>query len=191
MEERVNLIHQRKISEQLWLLEHPSLYTAGSSAKSGDLLLPSLFPVYETGRGGQYTYHGPGQRVAYVMIDLKKRQKDVRKFVWSLEEWLIQTLDFFSIQGIRHPGRVGIWVTHKGQEKKIAALGIRLRHWVSFHGVALNVFPNLDHFKGIVPCGLSTYGVTSFQELGLAVSLEEIDGILKKKWPMIPFLKGY
>lgn len=189
MEQRVEAIHCHQGPELIWLLEHPPLYTAGSSAKAADLVMPNRFPVYETGRGGQYTYHGPGQRVAYVMIDLKKRQKDVRKFVWALEEWLIQALDVFHIQGQRRPGRVGIWVVHDGQDKKIAALGIRLRHWISFHGISFNVSPILEHFSGIVPCGLQGHGVTSLHELGVACALEDLDHALQQKWGKIPFLQ--
>ena len=182
MEDRVKAIHQGLAPEMVWLLEHPSLYTAGSSAKQSDLLMKNTLPVYETGRGGQYTYHGPGQRIAYVMLDLSKRRRDVRFFVTALEQWIIDTLAVFGIKGERRCGRVGIWVEHEGQEKKIAALGIRLRRWISFHGIAINVNPNLAHFKGIVPCGLAEYGVTSLKDLGISISLAELDDALQQTW---------
>jgi lipoyl(octanoyl) transferase len=176
--------------DMIWLLEHPPLYTAGSSAQDQDFLGTYPFPVYKTGRGGQYTYHGPGQRIAYVMLDLAKREKDVRKFVCALEEWIIRTLAVFHVKGERRPGRVGIWVVDKGQEKKIAALGIRLRQWVSFHGIAINVSPDLKHFGGIVPCGLSTFGVTSLKDLGITASLEEVDHVLMQQWQEVSLLRG-
>jgi len=182
MEERVQAIHERTAPEMVWFLEHPPLYTAGSSAKPSDLLDASGLPVYETGRGGQYTYHGPGQRVGYVMIDLTKRRRDVRFFVTALEQWIIDTLDVFGITGERRCGRVGIWVNHEGQDKKIAALGVRLRRWISFHGIAINVNPDLSHFQGIVPCGLSQYGVTSCEALGVSISLGELDEALRQMW---------
>jgi lipoyl(octanoyl) transferase len=182
MEERVQAIHEGTASEMVWFLEHPPLYTAGSSAKQSDLLDASGLPVYETGRGGQYTYHGPGQRVGYVMIDLTKRRRDVRFFVTALEQWIIDTLGVFGITGERRCGRVGIWVNHEGQEKKIAALGVRLRRWISFHGIAINVNPDLSHFQGIVPCGLSQYGVTSCEALGVSISLKELDEALRQMW---------
>ena len=182
MEKRVGDILEGSAEEMVWLLEHPSLYTAGSSAKKDDLLDAARLPVYETGRGGQYTYHGPGQRVAYVMIDLTKRNRDVRAFVAALEQWIIDTLNVFGIVSERRRGRVGIWVNHKGQDQKIAALGIRLRRWISFHGIAINVNPDLSHFQGIVPCGLSQYGVTSCEVLGVTVSLAELDEVLRDQW---------
>lgn len=182
MEERVNGIFNGSAEEMIWLLEHPSLYTAGSSAKKGDLLDAKTLPVYETGRGGQYTYHGPGQRVAYIMVDLAKRNRDVRAFVTALEQWIIDTLGVFSITGERRCGRVGIWVNHKGQDQKIAALGVRLRRWISFHGIAINVNPDLSHFQGIVPCGLSEFGVTSLDALGVTISLAQLDEALREQW---------
>lgn len=182
MEERVSGIVEGSAQEMVWLLEHPPLYTAGSSAKKADLLDAARFPIYETGRGGQYTYHGPGQRVAYVMVDLTKWNRDVRVFVTALEQWIIDTLGVIGINGNRRSGRVGIWVNHKGQDQKIAALGIRLRRWVSFHGIAINVNPDLSHFQGIVPCGLSEFGVTSCEALGVTISLAELDEVLRQKW---------
>ena len=175
--------------EHVWLLEHPELYTAGTSANLSDLIDPDLFPVYSSKRGGQYTYHGPGQRIAYTMLDLNKRGKDVRKYVHSLEEWIIQTLAEFDIKGERRKDRVGVWVVRddkpassSGQfmEDKIAAVGVRLRKWISFHGIAINVNPNLNHYKGIVPCGIQQHGVTSLADLGLKVTIEDLDKALIK-----------
>ncbi|MDC1269877.1 lipoyl(octanoyl) transferase LipB [Amylibacter sp.] len=175
--------------EHVWLLEHPELYTAGTSANLSDLIDPDLFPVYSSQRGGQYTYHGPGQRIAYTMLDLNKRGKDVRKYVHSLEEWIIQTLAEFDIKGERRKDRVGVWVlrddkppSSSGQflEDKIAAVGVRLRKWISFHGIAINVNPNLNHYKGIVPCGIQQHGVTSLADLGLKVTIEDLDKALIK-----------
>jgi lipoyl(octanoyl) transferase len=179
MEARVAAIRAGRAPELVWLLEHPPLYTAGTSARDDDLLDPQRFPVYRSGRGGQYTYHGPGQRVAYVMIDLKRRGGDLRAYVRDLEEWLIGTLASFNVAGERRPGRVGIWVRRGTREDKIAALGVRVRHWVSYHGVALNVDPDLSHFAGIVPCGVRGHGVTSLTDLGLPVTLEDADVALK------------
>lgn len=185
MEKRVAAIRSGAAPELVWLLEHPPLYTAGTSARDEDLLTPDRFPVYRTGRGGQFTYHGPGQRVAYVMLDLKRRGPDVRKFVTDLEEWLIRTLARFNVVGERREGRVGIWIDrgrHGGlenREDKIAAIGVRVRHWVTYHGVALNVEPDLGHFEGIVPCGIAGHGVTSLVDLGLPVSLADVDVALK------------
>lgn len=190
METQVQLIYQGESSEQIWLLEHPSPYTGGTSAKKNDLLDVKGFPVYETGRGGQYTYHGPGQRVAYVMIDLSKRDRDVRAFVTALEQWIIDALTQFDIKGERRCGRVGIWVTKDGIDHKIAALGIRLRRWVSFHGIAINVNPDLTHFQGIVPCGLNQYGVTSMHDLGVSVTLGELDEVLREIWERSEYLMG-
>lgn len=184
MEARVAAIRAGTAPELVWLLEHPPLYTAGTSANDADLLDAGRFPVYRTGRGGQFTYHGPGQRVAYVMLDLKRRGADIRRYVHDLEEWLIQTLAAFNIRGERRDGRVGIWVDKRsygglaGQEDKIAAIGVRVRHWVSFHGVALNIEPDLSHFSGIVPCGISQYGVTSMVALGHLVTMDEVDAEL-------------
>ena len=179
MEERVAAIRAGTAPEMVWLLEHPPLYTAGTSAREDDLLAPGRLPVYRTGRGGQFTYHGPGQRVAYVMLDLKGRGADVRAYVRGLEDWLIATLARFNVTGERRAGRVGIWVDHGcGQEDKIAAIGVRIRRWVSYHGVALNVEPDLSHFDGIVPCGVREHGVTSLVDLGLPVTLSDVDAAL-------------
>ncbi|MDD3021610.1 MAG: lipoyl(octanoyl) transferase LipB [Alphaproteobacteria bacterium] len=189
MERRVAGIRDGSMDEAVWLLEHPPLYTAGTSARAEDLLSPR-FPVYDTGRGGQYTYHGPGQRVGYVILDLKKRQQtpDIKKYVWQLEEWVIRSLAEFNVQGERRAGRVGIWVDlGNGQEAKIAALGVRVRHWVTFHGVSINVDPNLSHFNGIVPCGIKEHGVTSLAQLGKNVSLQNIDLALKKAFDTVGF----
>ncbi|MCB1557773.1 MAG: lipoyl(octanoyl) transferase LipB [Alphaproteobacteria bacterium] len=182
MEQRVADVRSGAADEAVWLLEHPPLYTAGTSAKAEDLLNPR-FPVYDTGRGGQYTYHGPGQRIGYVIQDLKKRQQvpDIKKYVWQLEEWVIRSLAEFDVRGERREGRVGIWVDlGNGQEAKIAALGVRVRHWVTFHGVSINVDPDLSHFNGIVPCGIKEFGVTSLKALGRNVSMQDIDLALKK-----------
>jgi lipoyl(octanoyl) transferase len=185
METRVAAIRAGTAREQVWLLEHPPLYTAGTSARPGDLLQPDRFPVYASGRGGQYTYHGPGQRVAYVMLDLKRREPDLRRFVHDLEEWVIRTLARFNIRGERRDGRIGIWVTRPGdRENKIAAVGVRVRHWVSYHGIAINLDPELEHFSGIVPCGIasgpaSPFGVTSLYDLGVLVAMAELDSALK------------
>jgi lipoyl(octanoyl) transferase len=174
--------------ELVWLLEHPPLYTAGTSADARDLVQPDRFPVHATGRGGEYTYHGPGQRVAYVMLDLKRRRQDVRAFVAALEEVIIRTLGGMNVRGERREDRVGVWVCRPDRpplpdgtvaEDKIAALGIRLRKWVTFHGLSLNVEPDLDHFGGIVPCGISAYGVTSLVDLGLPVTMEDVDVLLR------------
>jgi len=179
MEQRVAAIRAGTAPELVWLLEHPPLYTAGTSANPADLLDPDRFPVFASGRGGQFTYHGPGQRVAYVMLDLSRRGPDLRRFVVALEEWLIRTLDRFAVKGEVRDGRVGVWVDRgAGREEKIAAIGIRVRHWVTFHGVALNVDPDLDHFRGIVPCGLAAHGVTSLWDLGLTPTMEEVDSAL-------------
>ncbi|ESQ92080.1 hypothetical protein ABAC460_04110 [Asticcacaulis sp. AC460] len=184
MEARVAAIQAGEAPEMVWLVEHPPLYTAGVSAKPDDLIAPGAFPVYPTGRGGQYTYHGPGQRVAYVMLDLNRRQKDVRRFVQALEQWIIDTLWQFNVEGHIRDGRVGVWVERKDKgypltEDKIAALGIKLRRWVSFHGISLNVEPDLSHFGGIVPCGIREHGVTSLLDLGLPVTMDEVDYALK------------
>ncbi|SOC85432.1 lipoyl(octanoyl) transferase [Ensifer adhaerens] len=184
MERQVALIADGKADELVWLLEHPPLYTAGTSADAKDLVQPDRFPVFATGRGGEYTYHGPGQRVAYVMLDLKRRRQDVRAYVAALEEVIIRTLDAMNVKGERREDRVGVWVRRPEKptlpdgsmsEDKIAALGIRLRKWVSFHGLSLNVDPDLDHFGGIVPCGISAYGVTSLVDLGLPVMMADVD----------------
>jgi lipoyl(octanoyl) transferase len=184
MEDRVQAMIAGTAPEQVWLLEHPPLYTAGTSAKGGDLLSPDRFPVYATGRGGQYTYHGPGQRIAYVMLDLNRRGQDLRRYVHDLEEWVIRSLDRLNIRGERREGRVGIWVADGSREDKIAAIGVRVRRWVTFHGIAINVDPDLSHFGGIVPCGIQTtaaepYGVTSLAKLGHLISMPEVDVVLK------------
>jgi lipoyl(octanoyl) transferase len=180
MERRAGLIAEGRAREQVWLLEHPPLYTAGTSAKQDDLLAPTRFPVFATGRGGQFTYHGPGQRVGYVMMDLRRRGNDVRRFVRDLEEWLIKTLARFNVRGERRDGRVGIWVVERsGRESKIAALGIRVRRGVSFHGVSFNVDPDLEHFSGIVPCGVAEHGVTSLAKLGFTATMMDVDLALR------------
>jgi lipoyl(octanoyl) transferase len=185
MESRAADIAEHKAAELVWLLEHPPLYTSGTSGKDGDLLDPR-FPLFTTGRGGQLTYHGPGQRVAYVMLDLKRRRPDVRAYVAGLEEWIIRTLDAFNVRGERREDRVGVWVGRPdkgaGYEDKIAAIGVRLRRWVSFHGIAINVEPDLTHFSAIVPCGVvdPRYGVTSLVDLGLPVTMEDVDVALRR-----------
>ena len=179
MEARVAAIAEGGAAELVWLVEHPPIYTAGTSAKDSDLI-DARFPVFKTGRGGQFTYHGPGQRVGYVMLDLKRRKADVRAYVRDLEEWLIRTLAQFNVKGERREGRVGIWVVRgRGREDKIAAIGVRVRRWVTFHGVSLNVEPDLDHFDGIVPCGISEHGVTSLADLGLPVSMADVNTAMK------------
>ncbi len=182
MEARAAAIRDGAAGELIWLVEHPPLYTGGVSAKDGDLLDPR-FPVHRTNRGGQFTYHGPGQRVAYVMLDLKARGSDVRAFVCDLEKWLIEALAAFNVVGERRDGRVGVWVARKGpgwaREDKIAALGVKIRRWVSYHGIALNVEPDLTHYAGIVPCGIREHGVTSLVDLGLPVTMDEADAALK------------
>lgn len=179
MEERVAAIQAGKAAELVWLLEHPPLYTAGTSAKPADLLDAARFPVHHVGRGGKYTYHGPGQRVAYVMLDARRRTGDVRAFVTRLEAWVIDALAAFNVTGLTRSDRVGVWVARPekapGAEDKIAAIGIRLKRWISLHGISINVEPNLEHFAGIVPCGISGYGVTSLADLGQIVSMEEVD----------------
>jgi lipoyl(octanoyl) transferase len=185
MKARAAAIADGEAEELVWLLEHPPLYTAGVSARSDDLVAPDLLPVFESGRGGQYTYHGPGQRVAYEMLDLNRpdlgqSRRDVRCHVWRLEEWVIRTLARFGVNGERRAGRVGVWVAGPlGGEDKIAAIGVRVRHWVSYHGVALNVAPDLENFRGIVPCGISEHGVTSLARLGIAASMEGVDDALR------------
>ena len=192
MEARAAQIHAGEARELIWLLEHPPLYTGGVSAKSDDLLNADQFPVFKSSRGGQYTYHGPGQRVAYVMLDLSKRGKDVRAFVEGLEQWIISTLDAFGVRGERRDGRVGVWVdrTRPGgplHEDKIAAIGVRVRRWVSFHGIALNVEPDLSHFGGITPCGIAEpgLGVTSLVDLGLPVAMDDADTALRSSFETI------
>lgn len=190
MKSRAAAIAAGGAPERIWLLEHPPLYTAGTSAKSEDLVAPDRFPVHKTGRGGQYTYHGPGQRVAYVMLNLRERNPDVRAFVCSLEDWIIATLARFGITGERREGRVGIWVVrNRGlpseREDKIAAIGIRLHKWVSFHGISINLNPELEHFSGIVPCGIDEHGVTSFADLGVAATMDQLDQVLEEEFTKI------
>ncbi|MGL6211257.1 MAG: lipoyl(octanoyl) transferase LipB [Paracoccaceae bacterium] len=187
MEARAAAIAEGQAPEAIWLLEHPPLYTAGTSAHPADLTDPDRFPVYTAGRGGQYTYHGPGQRVAYVMLDLNTRGRDVRQFVCALENWVIATLAAFNVKGERRQGRVGVWVTRPDRpttpdgtphEAKIAAIGVKLRRWVSFHGLSINLEPDLTHFDGIVPCGIKDHGVTSLVDLGLPVTMGDLDAAL-------------
>ena len=192
MESRVAAISAGTASETIWLLEHPPLYTAGTSAQPGDLIDAARFPVHVAGRGGQYTYHGPGQRVAYVMLDLNKRGRDVRQFVCGLENWVIATLADFNVSAARRPGRVGVWVSRPNlppypdgtpREDKIAAIGVKLRKWVSFHGISINVEPDLSHFTGIVPCGIADHGVTSLVDLGFPVTMADLDASLMRNFP--------
>jgi len=184
-----NAIRAGEAGEQVWLVEHTPLYTAGTSARAADLLEPDRFPVFDAGRGGEYTYHGPGQRVAYVMLDLKRRREDVRAFVTALEDWVIGALDRVNVRGEKRDGRVGVWVARPDKpplpdgspaEDKIAAIGVRLRRWVSFHGIAINIEPDLGHFSGIVPCGITGYRVTSPVDLGLPITMAEFDVTLKQ-----------
>jgi lipoyl(octanoyl) transferase len=194
MEARVAAISAGTASEAIWLLEHPPLYTAGTSAKPEDLTDPDRFEVFKSQRGGQYTYHGPGQRVAYVMLDVGKRGHDVRKFVQQMEDWVIATLAEFNIKGEQREGRVGVWVVRPEKvalpdgsphEDKIAAIGVRLRKWISFHGLSINVEPNLDHFTGIVPCGITDHGVTSLVDLGLPVTMDDLDAALMRTFQQV------
>lgn len=194
MEARVAQIAAGEADELIWLLEHPPLYTAGTSAKPADLTDPERFPVYEARRGGEYTYHGPGQRIAYVMLDVGKRGRDVRKFVNQMEEWVIATLAEFNVRGERREGRVGVWVVRNDKplnvdgtprEDKVAAIGIRLRKWVSFHGLSINVEPDLSHFDGIVPCGIREHGVTSLVDLGLPVTTQDLDATLERTFAQV------
>lgn len=194
MERRVADIEAGIAPEAIWLLEHPPLYTAGTSAKVSDLTDPDRFPVYQARRGGQYTYHGPGQRVIYVMLDLTKRGRDVRLFVQQLERWVILALAEFNVTGHIREGRVGVWVEREDKpltadgttpEDKIAAIGIRLRKWISFHGISINVEPDLEHFSGIVPCGITDHGVTSLVDLGLPVTLEDVDVALRRSFKQV------
>lgn len=194
MEARAEAIAKGEAEELIWLVEHPPLYTAGTSAKSEDLLEPDRFPVYPSKRGGQYTYHGPGQRVAYVMLNVGERGRDVRCFVRDMEQWIIAALTEFNVEGEIRDGRVGVWVPRHDKpllpdgsqrEDKIAALGIRLRKWVSFHGLSINVEPDLSHFGGIVPCGITGHGVTSLVDLGLPVTMDDVDVALKKTFDRV------
>ncbi len=183
MAARVAAISAGTAPEQIWLLEHPPLYTAGTSAKASDLLAPARLPVFRSGRGGQYTYHGPGQRVAYVMLDLRRRSPDLRCYVHTLEEWIIRALARFDLRGERREGRIGIWIDRgQGREDKIAAIGVRVSRWVTWHGLALNVDPALEHFRGIVPCGIAEprYAVTSLHALGVRVAMPEVDAVLRE-----------
>ena len=182
MEARVAAIAVDGAAEQVWLVEHPPLYTAGTSADATDLLSSDRFPVYRTGRGGQYTYHGPGQRVAYVMLDLGRRGPDLRKYVRALEEWIIRTLAAFGVAGERRDGLIGVWVSTPAGYDKVAAIGIRVRRWVSFHGIAINVDPDLEHFSGIVPCGVRGAGVTSLAALGIDATMAEVDAVLRREF---------
>lgn len=192
MEKRAEEIAAGTADEAIWLLEHPPLYTAGTSAKPADLTDPDRFPVYDVGRGGQYTYHGPGQRVVYVMLDVGKRGRDVRCFVRAMENWVIAALAEFNVKGAIRPGRVGVWVVRPDRpaqpdgtpaEDKIAAIGVKLRRWVSFHGISINVEPDLSHFSGIVPCGITDHGVTSLVDLGLPVTMADLDVALRSTFP--------
>jgi lipoyl(octanoyl) transferase len=187
MQDRAAAIAAGEADELVWLLEHPPLYTAGVSARREDLVDPDRFPVFDAGRGGQYTYHGPGQRVAYVMLDLRRRGQDVRAFVGALEAWLIEALARLGVEAHLAPGRIGVWVRHGAppREEKIAAIGVKLKRWVSLHGVSLNVAPDLTHFDGIVPCGVRTHGVTSLAALGLAVGMDEVDAALKSAFVQV------
>ncbi|WP_259795669.1 lipoyl(octanoyl) transferase LipB [Aliiroseovarius crassostreae] len=189
MEAHADAMARGEAGEMIWLLEHPPLYTAGTSADPKDLVAPDRFPVYPSKRGGQYTYHGPGQRVAYVMLDVGARGRDVRAFVAALEDWVIKTLAEFNVTGEKRDGRVGVWVVRDDKpltalgtkpEDKIAAIGVRLRKWISFHGISINVEPDLEHFSGIVPCGISEHGVTSLVDLGLPVTMEDVDVALRR-----------
>jgi lipoyl(octanoyl) transferase len=189
MQSHIALMAQARAPERVWLLEHPPLYTAGTSARPEDLAAPDRFPVFTTGRGGQWTYHGPGQRVAYVMLDLNHPHgtipaRDLHAYVEGLEAWLIRTLASFGVHGERRPGRIGVWVTdpHTGAENKVAAIGVRVTRWVSWHGVALNVNPALDHYGGIIPCGIRQHGVTSLHALGQAVTMSAVDTALHEAW---------
>ena len=188
MEDRVAAIRAGEADELVWLLQHPPLYTAGTSAKAADLLDPNRLPVHQTGRGGQYTYHGPGQRIAYVMLDLQRRRMDIRCYVALLEDWLVATLYRFNLRGERREGQVGIWIDRgkdaEGRvwEDKIGAIGVRVRRWVTYHGIALNVEPDLSHYAGIVPCGIEEHGVTSLVDLGLPVDMAEVDVQLAQAW---------
>ena len=188
MEQRAAAIREGTESECVWLLEHPPLFTAGTSADPSELFNPLDFPVYEAGRGGRYTYHGPGQRVGYVLLDLEKRGKDIRRFVHQLEGWMIDTLADLGVSAHRAPGRIGIWVGEGPNEAKIGALGVRVKRWVTLHGFALNIAPDLTHFAGIVPCGIADFGVTSLAQLGKQIPLTRVDTALKRSFA--PFLNG-
>ncbi len=183
MEKRVEAIHQAKKPELVWFLEHPSIYTAGTSADPSELINPKSLPVYESGRGGKYTYHGPGQRVVYLMLDLKTREADLRKYIANLENWIIASLAEIGLTSKRKEGHVGIWTTsHSGEDAKIAAIGIRVRKWITYHGIAINVHPSMDHYNGIIACGIKEFGVTSLNKLGYNITYSELDCILKGKF---------
>jgi lipoyl(octanoyl) transferase len=183
MEHRVAEIHAGKADEMIWFLEHQAIYTGGSSANKSELINTENFPVYETGRGGKYTYHGPGQRVVYLMLDLKKRGQDIKKYVASLENWIIASLKEIGITCETKEGKIGIWTkSTNNKDVKIAAIGIRVRKWIAYHGIAINIHPNLEHYQGIIPCGISEFGVTSLEELGYNLSMQELDIILKEKF---------
>ena len=185
----VESIINGKMNELLWFLEHPPIYTGGTSAKKVDLLNHNLFPVIKTGRGGQYTYHGPGQRVVYVMLDLKNYKRDIRQYINKLQQWLINTLDKLNIHGKTNNDRIGIWVdqdnNYSVKENKVAAIGVRIKHWVSLHGISLNINPNLDHYKGIIACGINDHGITSLKEMGVKYPNQYIDNILKNEFEKI------
>jgi lipoyl(octanoyl) transferase len=184
MENRVQALHEGRSGELVWLLEHPPLLTAGTSARPADLLDPTRFPVHQTGRGGKFTYHGPGQRVAYAVLDLKRRRQDLRWYVQMLEEWVIRSLHELGVRGERREGRIGIWVvTTDGGERKIGAIGVRVRRWITYHGIAINVAPDLAHFQAIVPCGIADYGVTSLSQLGIGAGMAELDAALQATYP--------
>ncbi|OUR77446.1 lipoate-protein ligase B [Alphaproteobacteria bacterium 46_93_T64] len=190
MEARVAAIRDGSAKELVWLLEHPPLYTAGTSADPIDLVSPDAFPVYNAGRGGQYTYHGPGQRIAYVMLDLKNRGSDIRAFVQDLENWVIDVLAQYHLKGEKREGRVGVWITNGTKEDKIAAIGVRVRKWVSFHGISINVEPDLSHYSGIVPCGITEHGVTSLVDQGLPVAMHEFDIELRSSFEKVFLEEG-
>ena len=185
MEARVAAIRAGTEPELVWLLEHPPLYTAGTSARDAALVAPGRLPVHRTGRGGQYTYHGPGQRVAYVMIDLNRRGRDLRCFVWQLEQWVIETLAAFNVIGERRDGRVGVWVARDGREDKVGAVGVRVKRWVTYHGVSINVDPDLAHYAGIVPCGITEHGVTSLADLGIPATMADVDVALRQTFTKV------
>ncbi len=183
MEDRVKQIYNSQAPEMIWLLEHPSIYTAGTSSEDKDLINSHVIPVYETGRGGKYTYHGPGQRIIYIMLNLKNRKADIRKYVENLENWIIAVLKEIGILAERKEGRIGIWTKSQlGEEVKIAAIGVRVRKWVTYHGISINVAPNLDYYNGIIACGIKEFGVTSLKELGYNITYKELDYILKSKF---------
>jgi lipoyl(octanoyl) transferase len=183
MESRVAAIYQGEARELVWSLEHPPLYTAGTSAAEDELLIADRFPVFEAGRGGRYTYHGPGQRIVYVMLNLARRQRDVRHYVHSLESWVINALAYLGLEAWRAPGRIGIWTNDGNEEAKIGAIGVRVRRWVTFHGFAINLAPDLEHFDGIVPCGISEFPVTSLEKLGYKTSMAELDHAIQETCP--------